>query len=89
MNLSKLCVPCNFELLISAFPHPKSTTLGIHFGGQPVKHRQLARQVGGRLEDPSASSMVTFKFSRSVPSQGTTFIFGSSVYIADGVGNFR
>jgi hypothetical protein len=71
------------------FLHPKPTTLGISLGGQPVKHRQLARQVGGRVEDPLASSMATFKFSRSVPSQGTTFIFGSSVCIADGVGNFQ
>jgi hypothetical protein len=39
-NLSKLCVPCSFEFLISAFPHPKPTTLGISLGGQPVKHRQ-------------------------------------------------
>jgi hypothetical protein len=40
-NLSKLCVPCTFEFLISASPHPKLTTLGISLGGQPVKHRQL------------------------------------------------
>jgi hypothetical protein len=33
--------------------------------------------------------MATFKFSKSVPSQGTTFIFGSWVCIADGVGDFR
>jgi hypothetical protein len=58
------------------------------FGGQPVKRRQLARQVGERIKDPSASSMATFRFSRSVPSQGTTFVFGSWVCIADGVGNF-
>jgi hypothetical protein len=87
--MSKLSVPCTFEFLISASPHPKLTTLGISLGGQPVKHRQLARQVGGRIEDPSASSMATFKFSRSVPSQGTIFVFGSWVYIADGVGDFR
>jgi hypothetical protein len=63
--------------------------LGISLGGQPVKHRQLARQVGERVEDPLASSMASFKFIRSVPSQGTTFVFGSWVCIADGVGNFR
>jgi hypothetical protein len=40
-NLSKLCVPCTFEFLISVFTHPKSTTLGIPLGGQPVKHRQI------------------------------------------------
>jgi hypothetical protein len=33
--------------------------------------------------------MASFKFTRSVPSQGTTFIFGLWVCIADGVGNFR
>jgi hypothetical protein len=41
------------------------------------------------VEDPLASSMASFRFSRSVPSQGTTFVFGSWVCIADGVGNFR
>jgi hypothetical protein len=88
-NLSKPCVPCTFEFLISASPHPKLTTLGISLGGQPVKHRQLARQVGVHVEDPPASSMASFKFSRSVPSQGATFIFGSWLCIADGVGDFR
>jgi hypothetical protein len=33
--------------------------------------------------------MATFKFTRSVPSQGTTFVFGSWVCIADGVGDFQ
>jgi hypothetical protein len=33
--------------------------------------------------------MATFQFSKSVPSQGTTFVFGSWVFIADGAGNFR
>jgi hypothetical protein len=42
-NLSKLCVPCTFEFLISASPHPKLTTLGISLGGKPVKHRQRRR----------------------------------------------
>jgi hypothetical protein len=70
-------------------PHPKLTTLGISLDGQPVKHRQLARQVGEHVEDPPASSMASFKFTRSVPSQGTTFVFGSWVCIADGVGDFR
>jgi hypothetical protein len=67
---------------------PKLTTLGISLGGQPVKHRQLARQVGERIEDPPANSMASFQFTRSVPSQGTTFVFGSWVCIADGAGSF-
>jgi hypothetical protein len=33
--------------------------------------------------------MASFNFVRSVPSQGTTFVFGSWVCIADGAGNFR
>jgi hypothetical protein len=32
--------------------------------------------------------MASFKFTRSVPSQGTTFVFGSWVCIADSVGDF-
>jgi hypothetical protein len=63
--------------------------LGISLGGQPVKHRQLARQVGERIEDPSAKSMASFQLTRSVPSQGTTFVFGSWVCIADGEGDFH
>jgi hypothetical protein len=33
--------------------------------------------------------MASFKFIRSDPSQGTTFVFGSWVCVADGVVNFR
>jgi hypothetical protein len=33
--------------------------------------------------------MASFQFTRSVPSQGTTFIFGSWVCVADGEGDFR
>jgi hypothetical protein len=61
-NLSKSYVPCTFEFLISVSPHPKLTTLGISLGGQPIKHRQLARQVGERVKDPPASSMASFQF---------------------------
>jgi hypothetical protein len=62
--------------------------LAISLGGQPVKHRQLARQVGGHVEDPPASSMASFQFTRSVPSQGMTFVFGSWFCIANDAGNF-
>jgi hypothetical protein len=72
-----------------ASPHPKLTTLGISLGGQPIKYRQLARQVVERVEDPPVSSMASFNFIKSVPSQGTTFVFGSWVCIADGAGNFQ
>jgi hypothetical protein len=42
-----------------------------------------------RIEDPPANSMASFKFTSAVPPQGTTFIFGSWVCIADGAGNFH
>jgi hypothetical protein len=42
-----------------------------------------------RIEDPPANSMASFKFTSAVPPQGTTFIFGSWVCVADGAGNFR
>jgi hypothetical protein len=33
--------------------------------------------------------MASFQFTRSVPSQGTIFVFGSWVCVADGTGSFR
>jgi hypothetical protein len=33
--------------------------------------------------------MASFKFTSDVPSQGTAFVFGSWVYVADGAGSFR
>jgi hypothetical protein len=33
--------------------------------------------------------MASFQFTRSVPFQGTTFVFGSWVYVVDGAGSFR
>jgi hypothetical protein len=61
-NLSKLCVPCTFEFLISASPHPKLTTLGISLGGAagktptritllqtPEMPRQVLVDRGGRV----------------------------------------
>jgi hypothetical protein len=63
--------------------------LGISFGGQPVKHRQLARQVEEHIEDPPTNSMASFQFTRIVPSQGTTLVFGSWVCVADGEGDFH
>jgi hypothetical protein len=80
---------CTFEFLISAHPNPKPTTLGIPLGGQPDKLRQLARQVGGRIEDPPANSMAFFRFSNPVLPEGTTFAFGSWVCVANGAGGFR
>jgi hypothetical protein len=33
--------------------------------------------------------MASFQFTRSVPSQGTTFVFGSWVCVVDGAGSFH
>jgi hypothetical protein len=46
------------------------------------------RQIGEHVKDPPVNSMASFQFTRSVPSQGTTFVFGSWVCIADGAGSF-
>jgi hypothetical protein len=42
-----------------------------------------------RIEDPRANSMASFKFTSAVPPEGTTLVFGSWVYVADGAGDFR
>jgi hypothetical protein len=54
-----------------------------------VKHRQLARQVRVRIEDPPVNSMASFKFTNAMLPKGTMLIFGSWVCIADGAGDFR
>jgi hypothetical protein len=42
-----------------------------------------------RIEDPPVNSMASFKFTSPVLPEGTTFIFGSWVYVADGAGDFH
>jgi hypothetical protein len=70
-------------------PYLKLTTLGVPLGGQAVKHRQLVCQVGVRIEGPPVNSMASFKFTSAVLHEGTTFVFGSRVCVADGAGDFR
>jgi hypothetical protein len=41
------------------------------------------------MEDPPTKSMASFNFISTVPEEGTTFIFGSWVCIADSAGDFR
>jgi hypothetical protein len=89
LNLSKSCVVCTFEFLISAHPNPKPTTLGISLGGQPDKTRQLARQVGERIRDPLENSLAFFKFPSPVLPDCTTFVFGSWVCVANRAGGFH
>jgi hypothetical protein len=54
-----------------------------------IKHQQLARQVGVFIEHPSENSMASFNFTSAVLDEGTTLIFGSWIYIANGLGGFN
>jgi hypothetical protein len=57
--------------------------------GLEVKHRQLARQVGVFIEHPPENSMASFHFTSAVLDEGTTFIFGSWICIANRLGGFN
>jgi hypothetical protein len=54
-----------------------------------VKQRQLARQVGVFIEHPPENSMASFNFTSVVLDKGTTFIFGSWICVANGLGGFN
>jgi len=54
-----------------------------------VKHRQLACQVGKLADDHQKNPMASFNFEPAVLDEGTTFIFGSWVCIANGSGGFN
>ena len=54
-----------------------------------AKHRQLARQVGDFIKIDPANSMATFSFDCTMLNQGTTFVFGSWVCIANGSCRFN
>jgi hypothetical protein len=56
--------------------------------GIAVKHRQLARQVGVFIEHPPENSMASLNFTNTVLDEGTIFIFGSWICIANGLGGF-
>ena len=53
-----------------------------------VKHRQLARQVGAFDEFFFLESSVDLDLKMAFPA-GTTFVFGSWIYEADGDGKLR
>jgi hypothetical protein len=57
--------------------------------GVVVKHRQLVRQVGVFIEHPSENSMASFSFTGTVLDEGTIFIFGSWICVANGLGGFN
>jgi hypothetical protein len=55
--------------------------------GLTVKHRQLVRQVGAFIEDSLASWIASFNLTVTLE-EGTTFVFGSWVHIANGSHGF-
>jgi hypothetical protein len=54
-----------------------------------VKHRQLACQVGVFIEHPPKNSMASFYFTSTMLDEGTTFIFGSWICVANGLVGFN
>jgi hypothetical protein len=57
--------------------------------GVVVKHRQLTRQIGVFIEHPLENSMSSFNFTSTVLDESTTFIFGSWIYVTNGLGGFH
>jgi hypothetical protein len=57
--------------------------------GVAVKLRQLACQVGVFLKHPLENSMASLSFTSTVLDEGTIFIFGSWIYVANGLGGFN
>jgi hypothetical protein len=54
-----------------------------------VKQRQLARKVGEFIEHLLENSMVSLSFTSNMLDEGTTFIFGSWICAANGLGGFN
>jgi hypothetical protein len=54
-----------------------------------VKHRQQAHQVEVFIEHPSKNLIASLNFTSAVLDKGTTFIFGSWICIANGLGGFN
>ena len=68
-------------------PYLQTLLLRVSLSRLGGKHRQLAHQVGDSASS-SASLMATFAFSTMAPPQGSTFIFGLWVCVANGSGGF-
>ena len=81
-----LCVPCTIEFQ-SSRSLPTTLLLRVSLSRLGGKHRQLACQVEESASS-SANSMATFAISTMAPPQGATFIFGSWVCVANGLGGF-
>ena len=72
---------------IAVDPYLQTLLLRVSLSRLGGKHRQLVCQVGD-LTSSSASSMATFAFNTMALPQGTTFVFGSWVCVANGLGGF-
>jgi hypothetical protein len=57
--------------------------------GVAVKHQQLARHIGVFVEHPPENSMASLSFTSTVLDEGTTFVFGSWICVANGLGGFN
>jgi hypothetical protein len=57
--------------------------------GLKVKHRQLACQVGVFIKYPPENLMASFNFTSTMLDEGTAFIIGSWICIANGSGGFN
>jgi hypothetical protein len=57
--------------------------------GVVVKYRQLARQVGVFIEHPPENLTASLSFTSTVLDEGTTFIFGSWICVANGSGGLN
>jgi hypothetical protein len=57
--------------------------------GVAIKHQQMARQVGVFIEHPLVNSMASLSFTSTMLDEGTTFIFGSWICVANGLGGFN
>jgi hypothetical protein len=57
--------------------------------GVAVKHQQLSRQVGVFIEHPLENLIASLSFTSTVLDEGTTFIFGSCICVANGLGGFN
>jgi hypothetical protein len=54
-----------------------------------VKHRQLARQVSVFIKHPPENWMAALSFTSTVLDEGTTFIFGFWICVANDLGGFN
>ena len=91
LNLSKSCVVCTFEFLISPSRRHstyRSTTSGYHHGW--LADRTLTAGVPGRrfIKDLMENSMVPFNFTVTFE-ECVALVFGSWFFVTDGASNFH